>query len=409
VNDEKNQQDVSLLLQTALNQSPSGILIADAPDVKIRWANNAALGIRGDSDEKLTDIEVEEHARRWQTYHSDGVTPYNPEELPLSRAILKGETITGEVLIIRNDAGENRIVSANAAPIRNDKNEIISGVVVFHDITELKESQIKYRSLLIEKERLNRNICRYNDDLKSLLYLGSHDLKAPLVNIEGFTKEFIYELEDLFTDLEQENIPQSAVDKINGFRNKELSDFETFVHSGVMELYSLINGMSQIAKVGNAALKPELIDMNELMMDLEVKLNMSIREAGAKILTKSLPKCVADPTLMSIIFTNLVSNAIKYRSPDRPCRVKISGEVKNDYITYCISDNGIGISEAEQKNIFHAFYRAKKLPSLGSKGHGLGLSLAKWACTKIEGEVWVESVKGEGSTFFVVVPTVKKS
>ena len=127
-------------LEASINQSSAGMLIADAPDVKIRYANPAALGIRGDNAENLTQISVEKHVKQWQTYYPDG-TPYKPENLPLSRAILKGEIVRDEEVIIRNKNGIDRYVLANAAPVRNEQSEIIAGVVVFSDISELKESQ----------------------------------------------------------------------------------------------------------------------------------------------------------------------------------------------------------------------------------------------------------------------------
>ncbi len=130
------------MLNAAIDQSPSGILIADAPNVTIRKANFAALGIRGRSGETLTHIEVSEHALRWQTYRVDG-SLYPSEELPLSRAVLKGETTFGEEVIIRNESGEARWVLVNASPIYGPKGEISSGIVIFHDITDRKQAEAK--------------------------------------------------------------------------------------------------------------------------------------------------------------------------------------------------------------------------------------------------------------------------
>ncbi len=143
-------------LEASINQSSAGMLIADAPDVKIRYANPAALGIRGDKVENLTQISVEDHVKQWQTYYPNGMA-YKPENLPLSRAILKGETVRDEEVIIRNKDGTDRHVLTNAAPVRNDKDEIIAGVVVFSDISELKKSQEKEKKHQRELIKLNKN------------------------------------------------------------------------------------------------------------------------------------------------------------------------------------------------------------------------------------------------------------
>lgn len=137
---ELERDELKALLEAAVGQSPAGIIIADASSGEIRLVNAAALMTRGDTNKKLTDLPINQHALNWQTYHPDG-TLYQPEDLPLSRAILKGETITGRDIIIKHDDGRERWVMANSAPIYNSEQEIIAGIVVFSDITERKEAE----------------------------------------------------------------------------------------------------------------------------------------------------------------------------------------------------------------------------------------------------------------------------
>jgi PAS domain S-box-containing protein len=125
------------LLQAAIEQSPAGIIIADAPDATIRIANPAALGIRGDADVALTDIPVDRHPKNWQTFHPDGRL-FAPEDLPLSQAILFGKTTRNKDVIIKQPDGQERWVLGNAAPVRDPDGKIVAGVVVFPDITDRK-------------------------------------------------------------------------------------------------------------------------------------------------------------------------------------------------------------------------------------------------------------------------------
>jgi PAS domain S-box-containing protein len=165
---EARSLEIWSLLETAIAASPSGILIADAPDVTIRVANPAAFGIRGGDRSLLTGIAVTNHAKHWQTFRLDG-SEYPSEALPLSRAVLKGEIINNEEVIIRDETGQDHIVSANAAPIRNEAGQITAGIVVFHDITEskkaeaaLKVSEVKYRTVV---DNAIEAICVIQDNL----------------------------------------------------------------------------------------------------------------------------------------------------------------------------------------------------------------------------------------------------
>lgn len=141
---ERALQETRDFLEMALAQSPSGILIATAPDVTIQMANPAAFHIRGGDPKLLTGIDMTQHAIHWQTYRPNG-DPYPPHELPLSRAILHGERVQDEIAIIRDEAGNDHWVSVNAAPIRNPQGEIFAGIVIFHDITERKQAEDELR------------------------------------------------------------------------------------------------------------------------------------------------------------------------------------------------------------------------------------------------------------------------
>ncbi len=142
------------LLLAAIEQNPAGIIIADAPDVRISIANAAALGIRGDAQKPLTYIPAKDHPVNWQTFYPDG-EEYKPEDLPLSKAVLEGKTSSNVDVIIKRANDEKRWVLANAAPIRNNDGNIDAGIVVFTDITEqrraeqaLRESETRVRTLL---------------------------------------------------------------------------------------------------------------------------------------------------------------------------------------------------------------------------------------------------------------------
>ena len=141
-------------LQAAMDHCQAGIAIADAPDGKLRYVNEAGLLIRGGSREEIVNgIGIEQYVSRWQILHLDG-TPFRDDEVPLTRAICYGETCSEELIIRRMDE-EDRIVWATAAPIRNVQDEVVAGIVAFLDVTERKqaeraiyESEAKFRELV---------------------------------------------------------------------------------------------------------------------------------------------------------------------------------------------------------------------------------------------------------------------
>ncbi len=133
-------QRILAVLQAAIEQSPAGIIIADAPQGRIRMANPAALGIRGKTDKPLTGIDISQHSHSWQPFLPDG-SPVQPQDLPLSRAVQKGEISENVELILRQENGTMRWVSCNATPVHDNRDSLIAGIVIFHDITERKEAE----------------------------------------------------------------------------------------------------------------------------------------------------------------------------------------------------------------------------------------------------------------------------
>lgn len=154
--------ETKAILQAAMDQSPAGIAIADAPDGVLRYVNEAGLFIRGGSRDVLVEnVGFDRYVERWQLLDLDGV-PLSDDMVPLTRAIRTGEPVSMEI-IIRRSSDDDRFVIVNAAPIKNDSGEVVAGVAVFLDITDRKKTEEELKV--------------YRNHLELLVLERSHDLE----------------------------------------------------------------------------------------------------------------------------------------------------------------------------------------------------------------------------------------
>ena len=174
---------------------------------------------------------------------------------------------------------------------------------------------------------------------------------------------------------------------------------------GVNKIDTLLTGLLKFSRLGLAALKLERVDMRNLLTKVTRSMEFQIKEADASVQVEETPACVGDATQLTQVFSNLLDNAIKYRHPDRPLLVTVSGKVENDWVVYAVRDNGLGIPREHQQKVFEIFYRLK--PS-ASEGEGLGLTIAQRSLERQNGKITVESQSGVGTTFFVFLPNTSK-
>lgn len=265
---------------------------------------------------------------------------------------------------------------------------------IFFDVTLQKKAEA-------ELTELTRTLAAKNDELQSIVYVASHDLRSPLVNIQGFSKELSFSCKAMRDMVEPQLLPPDIAGPLTDILSTEIPQSLDFIQAGAARIDALLRGLLCLSRLGRAALEIETLEMNELLTEAVKSLSFQIQEANAHVQIEPLPSCRGDATQISQVFTNLIDNAIKYHDKSRPAVVRITGVREQDRSVYCVEDNGIGIAQEHQGKVFEVFHR---LSPSGVGGEGLGLTIARRILDRHNGSIWVESLQGQGSRFFVALP-----
>jgi two-component system CheB/CheR fusion protein len=241
------------------------------------------------------------------------------------------------------------------------------------DITQQKRAE---EALHQQAEELARS----NAELQQFAYAASHDLQEPLRAVSIYT--------DLLRRKYRERIDPTADQYID------------YAVAGARRMESLLQGLLAYSRIGSVS-DPVPVDANAVLDKVLFNLAERIRETGAEIRSDELPVVVADEVHVLQLLQNLIGNAVKYRSGERPC-IRISVRRRERFFEFSIQDNGIGIAAEHQKQIFGMF---RRLHSDGYEGTGIGLAICERIVQKYGGSIWVESHgEGAGSEFYFLLP-----
>jgi PAS domain S-box-containing protein len=338
---ESELEKTRSMLMASVESSPAGIVIADAPDGKIRIVNRAALISQEEAAETVTGIEMEEYTRRWRFLKSNGDV-YATEEMPLSRAILQGETLQNVEVVIELPDGERRWILNNAAPVRDATGEIVAGVNVFTDITELKQTAADREKLILELEDKNAELERFT-------YTVSHDLKSPLITIKGFL------------GLLQEELQRGDLTKIESRIQK--------VFAASDQMSRLLGELLELSRIGRIENIREWVSVTEIAQQA-ADLNGSAIESKQVIvdIEPDMPAVLVDRNRVVEVFQNLIDNAVRFASQAAQPRVQVGRQRLNGQVgeVYYVADNGAGIAPAYHEKVFGLFEQLE--PELGGTG-----------------------------------------
>jgi PAS domain S-box-containing protein len=278
---------------------------------------------------------------------------------------------------------------------------IFTGIV--RDITDRKQSAEELRRAVVELADANRDLTQKNAENEMFVYSVSHDLRSPLVNLQGFSRELEKACRGLADVLTEESVTPEVRKKGQALLEGKVTKSVGFIQSAVMRLGNIIDALLRLSRAGRVEYRWEAVDVGQVVSQVVRAAQGTITEKGATVEVGELPPARGDRTAVEQLFGNLVGNALTYLDPARPGIIQIGvlPDESGGSRTYFVRDNGLGIAEGHRQKIFQAFQRAH--PGVGS-GEGLGLAIVSRIAERHRGRVWVESKPGEGSTFFVTLP-----
>ncbi len=251
--------------------------------------------------------------------------------------------------------------------------------LVRHQETIARDLTVKKAELLSSRERLRR----YVADLERIAEVAAHDLQEPLRRVVAYA--------------------QLLASRAQASLDAEGRDYIAQVVSGAHLMSKLVRDLEAFVAVDHLPPAQLTIPASGAVTVASERLSGDMRRVGGTLLVDALPSVAADERSLSEIFTQLVDNALRYRDPDRRPLIHVSGREENGWAVFSVRDNGTGIEGSYLPRIFEVFHR---LPSAidGQSGTGMGLAIVRRMVERLGGRVWVQSVPGEGSTFFFSLP-----
>ena len=377
------------LSEAVLETIDVGVLVAD-PGGELTSLNRAAREWHGEAG--AAGASPTEVIGRYDLHDADG-TPLPLQRTPMYRA-LHGEVVAAAEVVVSSADRSPMTVVCSGRPLHRGDGRPLGAVVAMTDVSAARAREAALRTAheqLREREhqldRAVRDLQRSNADLEQFAAVASHDLKSPLQVVAGYV--------EMLGEVYGEQLDEQATAWIST------------ALKGVERMQGLINALLSYARAGASQITRKRTDLRGVLDQAVLDLRTSIREADARITSADLPQLHCDPVLLRQLLQNLVGNAVKYRHPDRPCRIEVSarsttGDGTSDGAwVLTVADNGRGIPADKREEVFTMF--AMVDPSART-GHGIGLATCQRIVERHGGRIWAEESATGGTAVCFTLP-----
>ncbi len=353
------------LFELVLDSISDAIVVADAQGRFLFWNPKARLL----APPGPTSAGPDSWPEVYHILRPDRDEPFPADQLPLVRAIRGEEVDDVEVVIEDPTSGRRSHITASARPLRDASGRVCGGVVVFRDLTD--------------RLRMEREIRRSNEALQAYAHSVSHDLKSPLLVIQGFA--------------------EALADEFGRVLGATGAEYVQHIQESAGRMRRLIDDLLGHAHLGQAWQEAGPVDLGRVVQRALEACASEIDRAGAQVrIAGRLPTLLGHEAGLLQIVHNLVGNAVKFVAAGKRPEIEVGCKEDERSWVLWIKDNGIGIEPIYHDTIFELFRRLH--PRDRYPGTGVGLALVKKAAELHRGSVHVESAPGRGSTFRVRLP-----
>ncbi len=378
-------ENQTLMLQSVLDSMAEGLVAADVQGKFILW-NSAARKILGMD---ATDLPTSEWTPHYGLYLDDMATPFPTEQLPLARAI-RGESSSAEMFVHNPQLDQGVWIEVSGGPLKDKDETLRGGVVAFRDITQKRATEREIRKLYEELElrvvQRTTQLAAANQELEAFTYSVSHDLRAPLRHISGFSK--------LLAEECGATLPPEAQHQLQR------------IQEGAKRMGLLVDDLLKLAHIGRHSLSLQSMELKTIVNQVidELAPDCEGRQIDWKI--GELPVVQCDPGLLKQVFQNLLLNAIKFTRSRPKALIEVGQNDGPARPVVFVRDNGVGFSMKHSDKLFGVFQRLHRQEDF--EGTGVGLATVQRIIQKHGGRVWAEAELDQGATFYFTLRASEK-